>query len=151
MNIELTEISESDFKELELPILFEDELIDRIFGVISNGVNKYKFSWQSTINRPKVVSIDSVRCTIGIDLVFVIFDFVTGEILKKISLNYFFYDTKIFDEFIYVVTELEIVKINISDSIINKVYALPDYFESIELKKGNITVKCVSGIVIDVE
>jgi len=151
MNVEIREISESDFNNLELPILFEDILTDRVFGVISNGVNEYKLSWQSTISKPKIVVIDNFRCSIGIDLVFVIFEFLTGKILLQLSLDYFFYEVKTYKQFLYVITELEIIKINTKDLLVVEAFALPDYFESIEFNEGIIVVKCVDDEAVNIE
>ena len=41
MNIELTVISDSEFKNLDIPTLFEDKLTDRTFGVLSDGRNEH--------------------------------------------------------------------------------------------------------------
>lgn len=151
MNVEIKEISESNFNNLELPILFEDKLTDRVFGVISNGVNEYKLSWQSTVSKPKIAVIDNFRCSIGIDLVFVIFEFPTGKILLQHSLDYFFYDIKTYKGFLYVITELEIIKINTKDLLVVETFALPDYFESIEFNEGIVVVKCVGDEVVNIE
>lgn len=150
MQVSIKEISESDFNKLELPVLFEDNLTDRIFGIVSNGINKYKLSWQSTVSKPKITVIDDFRCSIGIDIVFVIFEFLTGEILIKLSLEYFFYNTESHNGFLYVITELEIIKINTTDLAIVETYALPDYFESIEFNEGIIVVKCVNDEVVNI-
>lgn len=150
MRVSIKEISETYFNNSRIPVLFEDKLTDRVFGIISNGVNEYKFGWQSTLIKPIIKFIDSSYCSIGIDLIFVIFDFNTGEVLKKLSLNYYFYDTKIFNDSIYVITQLEIIKITIIDLTIIDTYSLTDYFESIEFNEGNIVVKCIDGEVINI-
>ncbi|WP_192349068.1 hypothetical protein [Algoriphagus sp. Y33] len=151
MNAEIKEISESDYNKLKHPILFEGKLADRIFGVISNGTNEYKFSWQSTVIKPKIIGIDDFRCSIGIDLVFVIFEFLTGKILLQLSLDYFFYDSKIYNGFLYVITELEIIKINTKDLLVVETFALPDYFESIEFNEEIILVKCVGDEIVNIK
>jgi hypothetical protein len=151
MKIELNEISESDFKKLDIPTLFEDKLEDRTFGVVSDGRNQYKLGWQSENVKPEIKWISTVLCSIGVDLVFVIFEFTTGRVSKVLSLDYFFYDTKIYNGFIYVITELEIIKVNIKDLEVVETYSLPDYFESIEFNEGNIVVKCVGDEVVNIE
>lgn len=151
MNEKVKEISESDYSRLKLPVLFEDKLTDRVFGIISNGINKYKFSWQSTVIKPKIIDIDDFRCSIGIDLVFVVFEFLAGKILLQLSLNYLFYDTKIYNGFLYVITELEIIKINTKDLLVVETFALPDYFESIEFNEEIILVKCVGDEIVNIE
>lgn len=148
MKIQLDEISESEFINLNLPVLFEDKLTDRVFGIISNGVKKYKFGWQSTTIKPVIKFINDNHCSLGVDLTFIVFDFNTGEILQKISLDYYFYDTQIFNGFIYVITQLEIIKINILDMTIVKTFDLPDYFESFNPKEKNIVVECLGGEII---
>lgn len=151
MRINIREISKSDFNNLQLPVLFEDKLTDRVFCVISNGVNEYKFGWQSTLIKPRIRFINNNYCSIGIDLIFIIFDFNTGIILKKFSLDYYFYDTKIFNEFLYVITQLEIFKINTKALLVVETFALPDYFESIEFNERVISVKCIDGEVVNIE
>lgn len=150
MNVEIKEISESDFNNLELPILFEDKLTDRVFGVVSNKINQYKLSWQSVVSKPKIAVIDNFRCSICIDLTFVVFELLTGKILLQRSLDYFFYDIKIYKRFLYVITELEIIKINTTDLLVVETFALPDYFESIEFNEGVIEVKCVGDEVVNI-
>ncbi|MDQ0639304.1 hypothetical protein QF042_002869 [Pedobacter sp. W3I1] len=72
MNIKLKELSESEFHSLNIPILFEDKLEDRNFGLISGKIYSYKFGWQSTAIKPVVTEIDEFRCSIGVDLNFVV-------------------------------------------------------------------------------
>lgn len=148
MNIELKDISDFDFINLDIPTLFEDKLTDRTFGVLSDGINEYKLGWQSDNIKPVIKWINTLLCSIGIDLVFIIFEFTTGWVLLKLSLDYFFYDTKIYNEFVYVITELEIIKINIVNLAVVEIYSLPDSFESIEFKERNIMVKCVGDEVV---
>ena len=54
----------------------------------------------------------------------------------------------IYNGAIYVVTQLEIIKINITDLAIIETYSLPDYFESVEFNKGIIEIKCVGNKVV---
>ena len=151
MNIELTEISDFDFNNLDIPTLFVDKLTDRTFGVLSVGSNEYKLGWQSDNIKPVIKRINTLQYSIGIDLVFMIFDFTTCEVLLKLSLDYFFYDTKIYNEFIYVITELEIIKINIANLTVVEIYSLPDYFESIEFNERYIIVKCIGDEFVKIE
>ncbi|MGS2765152.1 hypothetical protein [Sinomicrobium sp. M5D2P9] len=150
MNISIKEISESEFKKLKIPVLFEDESIDRIFGVVSDGKNEYKLGWQSENIKPVIKWINIILCSIGVDQMFVIFEFTTGRILQKLSLDYYFYDTRISNGAIYVITQLEIIKINIIDLTIVETYSLPDYFENIEFNDGIVVVKCVGDEVINI-
>ncbi|GGN10658.1 hypothetical protein GCM10010967_53190 [Dyadobacter beijingensis] len=49
---------------------------------------------------------------------------------------------------IYVITELEIISINAENLKILKTYALPNYFESVELKNGYAAIKCIDDQII---
>lgn len=151
MKATIKKISESEFKNSHLPVLFEDELTDRVFGLISNGVCAYRFGWQSTVSEPITKFININYCSVGIDLNFVLFDFNTGRIMKKLSLDYYFYDIEVFNEFLYVITQLEIIKIDIANLAIIDTCPLPDYFESIRFDEGIAVVKCIDGEVINIE
>ncbi|MCL1933402.1 MAG: hypothetical protein FWF53_06305, partial [Candidatus Azobacteroides sp.] len=68
-----------------------------------------------------------------------------GRINMKICLNYFLFDIKIISDFLYVITELEIIKIDKNQYEIVTRYDLPDIFETIEMKDNIIFVKCMDG------
>lgn len=150
MKISIKEMPESEFEKLKIPILFEDKSIDRTFGVVSDGKIEYKLGWQSENIKPVIKCINLLLCSIGIDLIFVIFELTTGRVLQKISLDYYFYDTKIYKGAIYVITQLEIIKVGIQDLAIVKIYSLPDYFESIEFNEEILVVKCIGDKVVNI-
>jgi hypothetical protein len=151
MEISIKEISETAFKKLNIPVLFEDESIDRTFGVISDGKNEYKLGWQSENIRPVIKWINIELCSIGIDLRFIIFEFTAGRILQELFLSYYFFDTRISKGAIYVITQLEIIKINIKTLTIVETYSLPDCFESIEFNEGIVMVKCMGDEIVNIE
>jgi hypothetical protein len=148
MEVFIRKISKSEFKGLDIPVLFEDELLDRTFGVASDGKNQYKLGWQSELITPVLTYISALHCSIGIDLNFAIFEFATGKILQKLSLDYYFFDTQIFNDALYIITQLEIIKIDIADLVIIETYSLPDFFDSIEFNHGVVAVKCIDNEVI---
>lgn len=149
MEVYIEEVSEIFYNELKLPVLFEDKLTNRTFGIISSGKNQYKCGWQSTISKPKVKIINDLWCFIGIDLIFVVFETSTGKVLTKLSLDYFFYDIKIFNGFVYVITELEIIKISTTNLKESERYALTDFFESLDFLLDSIIVKTVDGNIME--
>ncbi|TXK75371.1 hypothetical protein [Mesonia sp. K4-1] len=152
MKLNFKKVSESDFEKIDIPVLFENKLTDTTYAVISNYGNeyKYKLGWQSESISPTILNIDKFIFSIGIDQIFVIFELHTGNILKRISLDYYFYDIKIFKEILYVITQLEIIKINITDLMIIEYFALPDYFESIEFEESVIYIKCINGEILNI-
>ena len=151
MKILIDELSGSDFNKSDFPILFSNELTDKVYGQIHCKKNGFKFAWQSTIVKPKVSKIDSNIYSIGIDQHFAIVDVNTSQIMLKLDLFYFFYDTRIYNNFIYVITELEIIRISQDTFKVHESYALPDFFEEIEFKEGRLLINCSGNknIVLD--
>ncbi|KQT27024.1 hypothetical protein ASG22_20425 [Chryseobacterium sp. Leaf405] len=104
----LKEISEKDFKNSNLPVLFEDKRTDRMFGVISNDIHSFKLGWQSTIVKPVIKEVNQEIYAIGIDQNFILIDLELLKIRLKLKLTYFFFNVAIYNNFIIVITELEI-------------------------------------------
>lgn len=149
MKVILEKVSEEEFGTINADKLFGDIALDRNFGIISADLAKFKFSWQSTDIDPKLVNISESIYALGVDLAFTIIDFSTGKIHLNLSLDYFFYDVKINNEFIYVITELEIIKLKIKDFSLAKTYGLPEIFSDMEFKNGAIIVKCLDGQILE--
>jgi hypothetical protein len=138
-------ISEAEFINSNYPILFSDKKTDRVFGFIVGGKSNYKFGWQSETLKPFISFLENNVCLIAVDLKFVILDVNNDNVILNLSLDYFFYDAKIYDDFIYVITELEVIIISIKNFNIIKKYALPNFFEKIEFKDGTTEIKCVGN------
>lgn len=143
MEIQIKQISNSEFNELNCHTLFEDKLTDRVFGVITNGIYICKFGWQSDTLKPFLLNLSDGICLIGIDQNLIIFDFIKKKEVLKSSLDYFFYKAVINKEHIYAITELEILKIRLISYEIVERYGLPDYFEKIEFKESSTEIHCV--------
>ena len=150
MNISLLKINESEFNKLNIPILFNDSYTSRCFGVIKNNKYSYKFSWQSDLIQPILSEVINGIFSIGIDQNFTIINFNLNLIAFKLELNYTFYDTKIFNDLIYVITELEIIKINALTFKVLEEYLLPDIFEEIIFEEKKISVRCLDQSVINI-
>jgi len=136
------EVSELEYRRSNSKVLFEDTKTNMSFGIISNDNHSYKFGWQSTIVKPLIKKINEDFFLIGIDLNFIIFNLNTYEIIFKITLDYYFFDVEFFNNYIYVITQLEIIKIDIKDFNIIQGFGLPDYFESIDFLEDSIIVTC---------
>lgn len=144
----INEISEDDFKHRKLPLLFESSLTDRLFAIVGNGIFQFKFSWQSDTIHPFILNLENNITLIGIDLNFTAIDFDNGRILCNIILDNFFYQAKIYCGFIYVIAEMEIIKVDLSSFVVLTRFPLPDFFESIKFEKDVVEVKCVGGEVL---
>lgn len=123
--------------------LFCNDSIDHFF-VINNDKSKseFKFACHGDI-KPSLIKIADSVYAVGINLNFSIFDMAKNAILLSLNLSYFFYEVQIYENYIYVITELEILKIDTNKLICIKTYDLPDIFESISFRGQSLFVKCL--------
>jgi|SRR5690554_280699 len=150
MKVYIREISEEEYKNKNLSVLFDDQISDRTFAILTNDEDIFKMGWQSTDISPSLINLTDRIFAIGVDLNFVIIDISTKKALMRIKLNYFFYEFKIIDNILLVITELEIIKVNIVNFQIDEKYALSDFFETIETINKRILVKTVDGNLINI-
>lgn len=143
--MKLKKLSESEFYNSEYPILFSNDLTSEFFGLISCKSNGYKFAWQSKLVEPVVTELDAGRYAIGIDQDYAIVDLKANSVLLQLTLFYFFYDTKINGNIIYVITQLEVVKIDRYTFDVIEMCGLPEYFEKIEFENGYARIYCMGG------
>ena len=135
-------ITEEKFNRSAFTELFNDKLTSRCWGTITNGVNGFKFGWQSDLLEPLITEADTNIYTIGIDQNFVIADLNKGKVLLSLNLTYNFFTTVLFKGNIFVCTELEIIQVTQNDFKILSSYPLPDFFEELILSDDSIKVKC---------
>lgn len=146
----IKEISKKEYYNLDCKVLFSDEKTDRCFAILFNKVVNYKFSWQSDKVAPFVLNItDGIIC-LGIDQNFIIIDININKILFEINLDYFFYEVKIHENFIYIITELEIIQINkFSYKIVKNIY-LSDFYENIDFLNNKIIITNINKEITEV-
>lgn len=143
--ISLKRISHEEFLKHNVPLLFKNQLTNRVYGILSNGKVGYKLGWQSDLISPIIKQLFENQYAVGIDLNFVIFDFLKKKLFLNLDLSYFFLDIKLHRGFVLVITELEIYKIAIEDYEVLTIVSLPDYFESIQFKEDIISVTCTNS------
>lgn len=143
-------ITEEEFKAVDLPIIFENKLTDRSFAIVYKNIDFFKFGWQSTNVDPILIQLREDTFAIGVDLICSIVDTYAKKVLKNIKLNYFFFDFKLINDMLFVITELEVLKLNIVNFEIVENYLLSDFFESIEISKDNIIINTVDGNIINI-
>ncbi|MDP4272426.1 MAG: hypothetical protein Q8909_20235 [Bacteroidota bacterium] len=151
MNIEFKKIAKIDYETLNCVTLFDDNTIDRAFGVISDGLINYKLGWQSDILKPKMLNIVDQIYLVGVDQNLAIFDFINGEIVLKLYLDYFFYDAILYNDSILIINELELIKVDSRSFDIIETYGLPDFVEKIEFKDGMIEIHCYEDQILKVK
>jgi len=143
--IELEEIRKTDFYLYRMPTLFAENKANKCFAKISNGIISYQLAWQSDLLKPIVLNIKQEIYCIGIDQYFCVIDFTRINILLNLKLMYNFYDVKIFQDWIFVICELEIIKINKDNLNIEDEFGLPDFFEKMDFENNLIKIKCLNN------
>lgn len=139
-------ITESEFKLLKAPELFHNTLGNICYGKIAfpNEIN-YKFSWQSDLIQPEIIEIKPGIFSIGIDLNITLIDTTKNVMILNILLNHFYYETLIFQNNIYIVSQLEIIQMDFNTLKIIKTHDLPDIFETIIFGEDKIEVACMEN------
>lgn len=146
----LKNITKKEYSLSTLPTLFGNLETDRNFGIIPEL--NFKISWQSTDILPIISHIFQNKIySIGIDQNFAVINKDKKEVLVNSILDYFFYGISIINEFLYVVTELEIIKYDLDNFQILKKYGLPEIFEKFISNDHQIKVKCLDGNIIFIE
>lgn len=145
----LREISEINYKSSTLPVLFEDERTDRMFGIISNNIHSFKFGWQSTNIKPVVKEVSKEIYAIGIDQNFILIDLNIVNIKLKLKLFYFFYNLVVYDTFMIVITELEILIVSLINYNLLTSISLPELYENMETNGKNLKFTCIDGSYVD--
>ena len=141
-----------EFRQLDCITLFHDEKTARRFGVITNGIISFKFSWQSDTIDPvmKVYNKNSFYC-LGIDLMFSIIKFNENDFKSVVKVDYLLYDIRFIEGGIWVITELEILVVDVVNYTIVKKMPLPSIFQKIISESLLVTVECMGGEIITVE
>lgn len=149
MDAYLKNISVEEFNKLKVPILFEEGIFNRRFGVITNNKQSFGLAWRSDMIQPSLIELDLNIYGIGIDQNFAIVDFNNNLIRLKLSLTYNFYTIELFLSDIFIITELEIIRLNrVTFKVLDK-YELPDLFEEMVLSHNDqLEVKCAGNISI---
>lgn len=150
MDSMLQQITENDFLESNALILFSEYKTSRNFGIFSFNDNSYKLSWQSDVSKPIITQITDNIYSIGIDLNFAIVDFKSNKILLNLDFFSFYYYTKLLDNFIYIVTELEIIKVDTMNFKVVEIIALPDIFREMTVLDDKIIIQCFDDRIVEI-
>ena len=148
MIVTYKEISNTDYDSLRTPVLFEDKKADRLFGTITNGKQEFRFGWRSNLIKPEIKEIKENIYSIGIDENFVIVDFSANNVILNLKLLYPYYTTEIFNNIIFIATELEIIKIDKSKFKVMSEYTLPEFYEYMIPVEDGFDVHCANNITI---
>jgi hypothetical protein len=142
----ITKLSKAGFNETSAEVLFNSDNA-RAFGVFEAQSCKFKLDWESDLIIPEVYDLGNEFYTIGIDQNFAIVDVGKCAVKLSVKLGYFYVETIVVDETIFVITELAIIKISKVSLQILKIEALPDiYQECLSYKNGILQIKCFGDI-----
>jgi len=150
MDSMLQQITENDFLESNALTLFSEYKTSRNFGIFTFNNNSYKLSWQSDVSKPIITQITDNIYSIGIDLNFAIIDFKSNQILLNLDFFSFYYYTKLLDNFIYIVTELEIIKVDTMNFKVVKIISLPDIFREMTVLDDKIVIQCFDDRIVEI-
>lgn len=147
MNLTLQNISKIEFNNLNVPIIFDDVMCARCFAVLSNSQYTFKFSWRSDLIMPEIMEVGAGIYSLGIDQNISIIDFNTNIILLNLELTYFFYEVVVLN-FIYVITELELLRIDKHSFNVVEEIGLPDIFVEMSVHNNKMEIKCMDGSIV---
>lgn len=147
MKVEFKAIVESEFKKIDSALIFNTER-SRCYGIIFNEELSFKFGWQSDLIIPEISRMSENVYSVGIDLNFTIIDFKENIIISNLLLDYFFYETKLHDDFLYIITELSIIKIELITFRLIETLYLPDIFVEIKFDNDRMQVKCFNDEIV---
>ncbi len=151
MNILLEKISEESFNNLTSKVLFNDSTTSRCFGEINGAPTKFRLGWQSDLIDPVISELVPGIFGVGIDQNFAIADFNTGNELLNLNLDYSFLTLQKFEESLFVISELEVIEIDLSNFTVINTHALPDLYQDIEKKDGYFEISCEGGFVVKID
>ncbi len=142
--MELVLITKDDFLKSDFQELFSNNEEKNNFGYLTYNKCKFKISWHSQLVQPKIKKISAEKYGIGIDQNFVIINFKNCKICKFLNLDYFFYEVKIYNDLIFIITEMEIIVLDNQFELFKKL-ELPDIFNSLNFQNDYMVVECMNG------
>ena len=150
MNVILKNLTKEEFNNNKNPILFKDEIANNRHALITNSKLAFLMAWHSDLIEPVISEIRDSIVSVGVDQNFAIVDFKNNCIPLNLNLSYNFLDASIFRSWIFIITELEIIKADRNSFQILNEYGLPDLFQNILFKEDRIIVKCAEDISIEI-
>ena len=146
--IKLTKLTESSFDKYNNDIIFQDDVSNRCYAIIEDEKFVFRLAWHSDLIEPVISELSEKIISIGIDQNFAIVDFGTGTISLKIRLPYNFLDARVFNQWVFVITELEILCIDKQHFQILNEFPLPEFFEEMQFETTHIIVKCAENVTV---
>lgn len=152
MELKIKEISEAYYHSLDAKELVKADALLQYNRFVEIVVcqQSFKLCWQSESIFPDIYKIDGRNFFIGIDLDFLIFDFLESKTKLAVKLDSYYIEYLLFRNILIVVTELDIYMINIQPVVVDSVIHLPDVFSNIEIDNDIARVSCSDGSEVDI-
>jgi len=150
MDILLKYLSKEEFETNETSLLFQDQVTNRRFALISYKNHRFRLAWHSDLIKPLITEINPGIFSVGIDRNFAIINFNLGIVQVVLNLFYYFLDVQIFEKNIYIATELEVIKVDGIDFIVLGTYALPDFFEKMVFENHSLKIECAGNTSVEI-
>jgi hypothetical protein len=132
---DIQKLTAKEYSSLEAPVLFseEDRRFNKCFGIITIGEQRYKFSWYSDLVEPIIELLDSNLFGIGIDQHFCILNSSNG-IYKCWDLDTPFLYMIVYEGYVVVICEINILFISLDALKIEKDYLFSEIISDVKLK-----------------
>jgi hypothetical protein len=150
MKTALSLITESDFNKENNLIIFQDKVANHRYAQLKHGNNSFRLAWHSDSITPVISEIRNNIFSIGIDQNFAIIDFENDKILLNLDFLSFFYYTELLDNFIYIITELEIIKVDTINFKVLETIGLPDIFREMTIMDDKILIQCFDDRIVEI-
>lgn len=117
------------------------------FGIVDINGKKIGLSW-ATINPPEILEFaDFQIIAIGHGTAFILVSVLDCEVLMKFGLDYDLVMIEKYNYYIFVVTELNVICINLNNKSIFKIVNLPEIADKIEFQDQELIVYCIDGTI----
>ena len=147
MELKINEISEDYYNSLDSKELIEVEKpfqYNHFVEIIADR-QSFKLCWKSYFSFPDIYKIDDRNFFIGIDLDFLIYDFIDSKTKLSVKLDSYYLRYYLFKNSLVAVTELTVYLINIQSANVYSVIDLPDVFSDLKFDDDAVTVYCMDG------
>lgn len=119
------------------------------FGIIDINGKKIGLSW-ATICPPEIIEIaDFQVIAIGHGTLFMLISVLDCKVLMKFGLDFDLVLIEKYGFYLFVVTELNIMCVNLNNNSIFKIFDLPEIAENIEYRDRELVVYCIDGTVVN--
>lgn len=146
----ITQIDEICFKNSKSPCIFhEEKYAQEYYSISCDGKTLAIFSAQSKIPPIAVNAFNFI--VVGFDQNVIFINHESGVVLKKIHLSCFFYDFKLMNEYLLVISELELIVFDSKKIEEYKRFEFLEYISNVEVNGNKINISLIDGSLVNVQ